>query len=175
VELIASYTLVVFVGYLFWAAVSDMRTRRIPNALTASGLLLALTLKLPVGSGALMEGLLGAALAFAVMLPLFAVRGVGGGDVKLLIMVGAFLGPNGFLVALAATALAGGVLSLAVVMRRGVLLPVLYNTGGLAKWVFTAGRGGERATLASTGAVSVPYGVAIAAGSLVALYLGGLG
>jgi prepilin peptidase CpaA len=173
--MIVAATLIVFVGYLFWAAVADVRTRRIPNLLTASGLLLALALRLPVGDGALLQGLLGAALAFAVMLPLFALRGLGGGDVKLLIMVGAFLGPKGFLIALGGTALAGGVLSLAVVIRQGVLLPVLYNTGGLAKWVFTAGRGGERVTLASSGAVSVPYGVAIAAGSLIALYLGGLG
>jgi prepilin peptidase CpaA len=172
--MIAAVSLVVFSGYLIWAAVADVRTRRIPNLLTASGLLLALALRLPVGDGAFLQGLLGAALAFAVMLPLFALRGVGGGDAKLLIMVGAFLGPKGFLVALAATALAGGVLSLAVVARQGVLLPVLYNTGGLAKWVFTAGRSGERVTLASPGSVSVPYGVAIAAGALVALYIGGV-
>jgi prepilin peptidase CpaA len=155
------------------AAVSDLRTRRIPNALTSTAFLSALLLRALLGGGALVDGLLGAGLALAIMLPLFAMRGVGGGDAKLMIVVGAFLGPQGLLLALLVTALVGGAMSLVAVARGGVLLPVLYNTSGLLKWVFTLGGRGERTTLASPGAVSVPYGVAIAIGSIVALFIGG--
>jgi prepilin peptidase CpaA len=170
---IAAFLISVFVAVLVIAALSDLRSRRIPNALTATALVLALALRAFLGDGALVDGLLGAALAFGVVLPLFAMRGVGGGDAKLLIMVGAFLGPKGFFVALLATALVGGVMSLVAALRSGVILPALFNTGDLLKWVFTLGRRGERTTLLSPGAVSVPYGVAIAIGSVVALYVGG--
>jgi prepilin peptidase CpaA len=161
-----------FIAALACAGVSDLRSRRIPNVLTAGALLLALALRSFLGLDALLGGVAGAALAVGVMLPLFALGGVGGGDAKLLIMVGAFLGPKGFFVAVLATALVGGLMSVAAAARAGVVLPALLNTGGLARWILSAGRSGERTTLLSPGAVSVPYGVAIAIGSAVALYLG---
>lgn len=154
------------------AAWTDVRTRRIPNSLTVSALLLALALRGMLGGAALLDGLLGAVVAFAVLLPLFALGGVGGGDAKLLVVAGAFLGPKGFVVALLATALAGGVMSLAYAVRRGVILPALLNTGGLLKFVFTAGRSGQRTTLEMPGTLSIPYAVAIAAGSVFALWYG---
>jgi prepilin peptidase CpaA len=155
------------------AAVLDLRSRRIPNLVTASAFLIALVVRSLIGFDALGAGLLGALLGFAVVFPLFAMRGIGGGDAKLVIAVGAFLGPSGMVVALLATALAGGVMSLAAAARSGVVLPALYNSGGLIKWVFTLGRHGERTTLLAPGVVSVPYGVAIAAGTMVALFLRG--
>jgi prepilin peptidase CpaA len=161
------------IGAVALAAVSDLRSRRISNALTAGGLVAALVLRAFLDFGALWAGLLGAGIALAIVLPLFAMRGVGGGDAKLLIMVGAFLGPTGFIVALLATAILGGVMSVVATVRAGVLLPVILNTGGLLKWALTLGRRGERTTLVSPGAVSVPYGVAIAIGSVIALYMGG--
>jgi prepilin peptidase CpaA len=164
---------VIFLAALLACAVSDLRTRRIPNAISATAFLVAITLRGFAGMEAFTGGIFGAALAFAIVVPLFAMRGVGGGDAKMLIMSGAFLGPRAFLVALLATAVVGGAMSLVAAARGGVLLPALFNTKGLLAWVATAGRRGERTTLASAGAVSVPYGVAIAIGSAVALYLGG--
>jgi prepilin peptidase CpaA len=151
---------------------TDVRTRRIPNGLTVAALLAALAVRAVLGLAALLDGVLGTGLAFALLLPLFALGGVGGGDAKLLVAVGAFLGPKGFLIALLATAVAGGVMSLVYAIRRGVILPVILNTGGLLKYVVTAGRGGERITLETQGALSVPYGVAIAAGAIFAVWFG---
>jgi prepilin peptidase CpaA len=151
---------------------TDVRTRRIPNALTVTALLMALALRALTGAETVGEGLLGAGAGLAILLPLFAMGGVGGGDAKLLVAVGAFLGPKGLLVAVLATAVFGGVMSLAWSVRRGVILPMLVNTGGLLKYVFTAGRSGERVTLDTPGGVAVPYAVAIAAGALFALWCG---
>jgi prepilin peptidase CpaA len=155
------------------AAWVDIRERRIPNALTLAMVVVALAGRALLGGGGpLVDGLLGAGLALAVMLPLFAMGGVGGGDAKLLIGVGAFLGPKGFVVAMLATALAGGLMSVLYAVRRGVILPMLLNAGGLARYALTAGRAGERTTTQSEGAVTVPYAVAVAAGTLIALWYG---
>ncbi|HSK18061.1 MAG TPA: prepilin peptidase [Longimicrobiales bacterium] len=162
-----SLTLLAVVLAAMW---TDVRFRRIPNGLTVTALVAALVLRLILGATALLDGMLGAGLALVLVMPLFALGGVGGGDAKLLVAVGAFLGPKGFLVALLATAIAGGVMSLAWTARRGVILPALLNTRGLLKYVITAGRRGERTTLAMPGAVSIPYGVAIAAGAIFALW-----
>jgi prepilin peptidase CpaA len=154
------------------AAWVDIRERRIPNALTLAMVLVALGGRAVFGGGPLVDGLFGAGLALVIMLPLFAMGGVGGGDAKLLIGVGAFLGPKGFIVAMLATALAGGLMSVLYAVRRGVILPVLLNAGGLARYALSAGRAGERTTAQSEGAVNVPYGVAIAAGTLIAVWYG---
>jgi prepilin peptidase CpaA len=168
-EFILLSVLVMVVAVAVW---TDVRKRRIPNALTATALILALGLRAALGSGALLDGFLGAGLALVVLLPLFAMGGVGGGDAKLLIAVGAFLGPQQLFVALLATAVAGGVIAVAYAIRRGVVLPLILNTGGLVKYVVTLGHGGERTTRTSAGAVNIPYAVAIAAGTLFSIWYG---
>lgn len=153
------------------AAAWDVRTGRIPNRLTVAGVLAALVLRALAGPGALLDGLQGLGLGLAVFFPLFALRAMGGGDVKLIAMACAFLGPERGLVALLATALVGGVMALAAAWRRQVLLPVLFGSGEVIRHWTTLGRSGSPTTLASPGAVSIPYGVAIAIGAAVACVL----
>lgn len=153
------------------AAVWDVRTRRIPNVLTVSGLAVALALQSFAGWGGVSQGLLGAGLALLILLPLFATGGVGGGDAKLLVAVGAFLGPASFLVALACTAIVGGIMALIAATRRGVVLPAVLNTGGLVKYGLSAGRTGQLPSVMGRDVVRIPYGVAIAIGSLSGWYL----
>lgn len=152
-------------------AVCDLRTRRIPNLLTVGALALALALRAVLGGGMLVEGVQGAALALAVTFPLFAVRALGGGDVKLLMAAGALLGPAATLVALLLSAVVGWVLALGVVVRRRAVLPVLVSCGELVRYWITAGRAGSMPRLDAPGALAIPYGVAIAVGSLGALML----
>ena len=90
-----------------FGAAFDVGTRRIPNFITVGGLFVALVLRFSIGGvDALVGGLLGALLAFMLTFPLFMLRSMGGGDVKLLTAVGAFLGPYNTFIALLATALA---------------------------------------------------------------------
>jgi Flp pilus assembly protein protease CpaA len=80
------------------AAVWDVASRRIPNALVLTGLLLGLTLEAQSGGLAgLGFSFFGGLTALAVLIVPFALRRLGGGDVKLAMMCGVFLGWRGAL------------------------------------------------------------------------------
>ena len=81
-------------GLLTWAAVEDLCTRRIRNWLTFS-LILTGIFQSSFGSLAIgpAQAGLGLSVGFALTVVLFAMGALGGGDVKLLAGVGAWLGP----------------------------------------------------------------------------------
>ncbi|MEJ2546776.1 MAG: A24 family peptidase [Gemmatimonadota bacterium] len=155
------------------AAATDVAWRRIPNALTIAGLCLALGLRALQGGPMLVDGLLGAAMGFVVSFPLFALGGMGGGDVKLITAVGAFLGPLQLTYALLATALIGGLFALIVAARRGALRRVVRSSGGVAATLLAglAMRADLKSlpTLETEDAIRIPYGVPIALGAVFGL------
>lgn len=161
-----------FTVIMLLAAASDVRSRRIPNELTVFGMVLA-----PVlwaffgGSAAAFTSVLGGGIALAVGMTLFALGAMGGGDAKLLAAMGAFVGSTRLLSALLATGIAGGVFALAVAIGRRRLLATLLSAWHLAVRLLTLGRAGVARTVESPGALTVPYGVAIAAGGLFTWYL----
>jgi prepilin peptidase CpaA len=156
-----------FVVLMLAAVAKDVKSRRIPNWLTAGGLVAALCLRLLMGRDSLVGGLSGAGLAALVSVPFFAIGALGGGDGKLLIAIGGFMGPARLVGALLMIALIGGALAVLDAYRRGILLLVWLNVVDLLKHLLTLGRKGKRIGLSSPGAVTIPYGVAIAVGSLV--------
>lgn len=155
------------------AAASDVRTRRIPNLLTVPAFVAALLLAAAQGLHTFGGALAGAGLGLAIGSLLLALGGMGGGDAKLLTVVGAFLGPQGFLVAMATTAIAGGLFACALVIRHRSVRATLRSTGSLVAYGATAGRAGEHATVASPRALTLPYAVPIAVGAAVALVVRG--
>jgi prepilin peptidase CpaA len=154
------------------AAWTDYRSRRIPNALTVAGLAAALVLRAMIGPEAILDGLVGALLAFVLTLPLLMLGVMGGGDIKLLIAIGAFMGPRHFLWAGTLIAIIGGMMAVVDAGRRRVLLPVLYNCGQILKHWATFGRRGANRSFASVGALTIPYGIAIATGALLWWFAG---
>lgn len=153
----------------------DVRERRVPNELTVGGLALALALSAFAGWGGLLAALAGAGIAFAVALPVFLAGGLGGGDVKLLTAVGAFLGPGELPVALLAIALVGGLMAAVEVVRQRAVMQTVRNIGrivlGLGRQMFWRWKGrasGEPLTVDAAGAITVPYAVAIAVGAVLA-------
>jgi prepilin peptidase CpaA len=135
--------------------------------LTVSGLLVALLLRGIQGADPVIDGVIGAGVAALVSLPLFAVGALGGGDGKLLIAIGGFMGPTRLAGALLMIALVGGVMGALDAYRRGVMVPVVLNCLDLLKHWATLGRRGRRIALAMPGAITIPYGVAIAAGAVM--------
>lgn len=147
------------------ALVTDLRERRIPNALTASAAGLGIAFHLAVGEG-LGFALLGAALGGLCLLGPFALGGMGGGDVKLLASLGAWLGPTAVLATFAYTAICGAVFVLVVAAWRRWSLDWRVPLSDLN---FVAATG-ERPTTGSRH--TLPYSVAIAAGSVAFVTFG---
>lgn len=147
----------------------DVREQRIPNWITVGGLVIALLGRGIAGPESLGAGILGAGSGFSLGLLLYAAGAMGAGDGKLLATVGAFLGFGAFLRCLPFIAGFGGLLALAVTVRNGTVLPTLVRFRELLLYLVSFGRIGERRTLSTPGAVTVPYGVAVAAGAVTAL------
>ena len=163
-------------GVVFLAAGFDLRSRRIPNWLTVTGFAVALGLRGLTGLDPFLSGLAAAGLAFLLSLPFFALGGFGGGDVKLLTAVGAFLGLDRLWVGLAATAIAGAIFALVTIVRRRRFQETAWNLYMISKKLPTrsayAGwkqEDGDGLNIRSAGAVTQPYGVPIAIGALWAV------
>ena len=85
---------VLLLGLLGVAVVSDLRSHRIPNLLVLLGLVLGLVGQTwAAGFIGLGHSLLGMLIGFGIFLPMYAVGGMAAGDVKLMAMAGAFLPP----------------------------------------------------------------------------------
>ena len=84
----------VVVALVALASITDVRTRRIPNVLTFGATIAALLFHVSTGgTSGLTTSVGGWMLGAALFFPVFALRGMGAGDVKLLAAVGAWLGP----------------------------------------------------------------------------------
>lgn len=160
-----SATLIVVLSLAVWFDVSE---KRIPNRITVGGLVLSLVFRGIVGPEALWAGMLGGGLGLVLGILLFAVGAMGAGDGKLLAAVGALLGFEAFLRCLPLIGAFGGLLALAATLRGGTIIPTLLRFRELLFYFVTFGRIGERRTLSTPGAVTVPYGVAVAAGAVTA-------
>ena len=163
-----------FVGTLLaLACVTDLRTRRIPNVLTFSASAGAVLFHLATGgwqaAGWSIVGLFVGALLF---LPMFALRGMGAGDVKLLAAVGAWLGPGQVAVVALATSLAGGVMAVVVALAYGYLRKALTNIYLLlAHWRVMGVSPLPAVTLERASGPRLAYAFPIAIGTVVTLCL----
>ena len=160
----------VFVGL---AAAIDVRTRRIPNLVTLGGAAVAVAFHtLTAGVGGLGHSSAGWAVGVGLFLPMFLLRGMGAGDVKLLGAVGAWLGPTGALWSGFLSVMAGGILALVVGTRHGYLGQAFRNLWAiLGFWRTTGIRPVPGLTVEDSAGPRLAYGVAIAAGTLAAVLL----
>ncbi len=138
------------------ATFSDLRERRIPNALSLGGAALGvLTNAVMSGPSGTVLALLGWALCLACFMPLYLSGGTAAGDVKLMGMVGAFLGVvNGFLACLLALIAGAAIASLCLAWRKFI-----------EPQLGAAGRGRVSAQALD----KIPYASAIAVGAVAAV------
>jgi len=144
----------------------DLRCRRIPNALTIPALVAALCIHGAVGAGqGLFLSACGAVVAGVLVLPGYALRSTGAGDVKLLMAVGAILTFPLALKAGLAALIAGGLIGLVVSARDGRLRDTIRRTVALGRWLFGRASGAPEAKPESSNR-HIPFGVAIAVATL---------
>jgi prepilin peptidase CpaA len=102
---------------LIEAAIIDGRALRVPNWLTYHFLLGGLIYAYWAGSGGhLLWALTGAAVGLMTLLPLYAIGGMGAGDVKLMAGLGAWIGPTLTIWAFLSTVIIGGIMGLAMMI-----------------------------------------------------------
>ena len=179
---------VLLVGLLLLAVYYDIRSRRIPNRLVFSGALagLAVNAAWPAGGGFFMadpgaiglwQAVAGMALGLALLMPMYAIKALGAGDVKLMAMVGAFVGPHVVFFCLLCSLLAGGVLALGVAVANGTLRQVTSNSYHLLLNSLMRAMASERPDIDAPAKPSgrLPYAIAISSGTLIYLLLAATG
>jgi prepilin peptidase CpaA len=113
----------------------------------------------------------GLIVGLLMFLPVFWLGGMGGGDVKLLSALGAWIGPGPALWMAAFTALAGGPLAVLVAVWHGYARTMMENVRSLLTFWRVAGvRPHPVLTLETGSAPRLPYAIAIAAGLIATLW-----
>ena len=155
------------------ACVTDLRTQRIPNLLTFGAALAGLVVHMALdgATGALTAGS-GWLAGLVIFLPFFALGGMGGGDVKLLAALGAWLGPYQTLYLALYSGVAGGVLAVGLAFARGYLRVALTNVVDMVGYWRVAGiRPVPNLTLDTPNAPRLAYAVPMFLGVMVMLWL----
>jgi len=176
VDFVVLSIMLILLGLAAW---QDIKQHRISNRIVLVGIVLGFMFNglLPQGLGfnsfapgglGWFAALTGLGMGLVVLLPFYWLRAMGAGDVKLMAMVGAFLGPDQVLGALLGTFLTGGVMALAITLRAGAMHRLLGNLRFLLLDGVVKVSAGQVPTIddlpQSVG--KLPYAVAIAVGTL---------
>jgi leader peptidase (prepilin peptidase)/N-methyltransferase len=115
---------------LLGIAITDARHYIIPDEFTFGGLAIGLLLSLRGGSTGFLNALLGAAVGFGLLYGvavvgkwMFKEDAMGGGDIKMMAMVGAFVGWKGVLLTIFLGALLGTVIFVPLTLKKKRLVP----------------------------------------------------
>ena len=157
------------------ASALDGRFRRIPNVLTfALGVTGMIFETFHGGFQGFTHSLLGASVGVALLYLPFLLGGMGGGDVKLLGSLGAFVGPVAVIKIFLAAAVFGGFFSLVEIIRKRAWRTTFQNlkNRGL-HFLLTREWGPESPTRFSAEPLRIPYAVTIGCGYLWILVFGG--
>jgi prepilin peptidase CpaA len=151
----------------------DIRSRRIPNVLTFGAAAAGLLYHTATGGfDALVASAAGWLVGVLMFIVPFALRGMGGGDVKLLGALGAWVGPLDAVWIALYTGVAGGVMALGLGLASGHLRSALANLRLLlVHWGVVGFRALPGLTLHESRAPKLAYAIPILCGTLVATWL----
>ena len=142
---------------------TDWRSRRIPNWLTVPGFVVGVAANTFLGGwSGMKESLLGAGLAFALLLPFWLLKSLGAGDLKFAVALGGYTGPGRLIDILIGSVFVAGVMALALVIYKRRLLQTIKNIGHILVSLVTFRLPGSHVTLDNPDALTIPKGVALA-------------
>lgn len=160
------------------AAVIDGLKLKVPNWLTAHLALGGLAFSAWHGGVAgLIGSLQGALVGLSLLLPLYAIGGMGAGDVKLLAGVGAWMGPALTFGAFVTSAVAGGVMAVAMVAWSGEYARHWAMFQTIANEILTLRSPAKLSRIAAARKpkmMLLPYGIPLAVGSVAFFAWAGL-
>jgi prepilin peptidase CpaA len=165
-------THIAVLGIALIACITDVRSRRIPNALTFGAAALGIVFHLVTGgaSGTL-QGLFGWGVGLAVFFIPFALGGLGGGDVKLVAALGVWLGPVDTIWTALYAGMAGGILALLVALSAGYLRQALSNVWLLlSHWSVMGIRPLHEISLEGSRGPRLAYALPIFVGAVVTIW-----
>lgn len=120
----------IFATILLGIAVTDARHYLIPDEYTIGGTIIGLGLSLAGGYQGLLDAVIGAALGFGLLFIvgvvgrwMFKEEAMGGGDIKMMAMVGTFVGWKGVLLTIFLGALVGSLVFVPLTLRKKRLVP----------------------------------------------------
>lgn len=152
------------------AAVIDGYKLKVPNWLTFSLILSGWAASgISYGWAGLGWSLAGTAVGLALLLPAYAIGGMGAGDVKLLAGVGAWVGTMITLYAFCVSALVGGLIALAMVVYRRAWTHHYYQFLTIWHEMVTIRDPGQLSTIAAerkSTMLLLPYGIPLAIGTI---------
>ena len=154
------------------AVIFDLRSRRIPNWLTLGAAAAALIYALATGGFVgLRQAVLAWTVGAAIFFPLFALRGMGAGDVKLIAGLAAWLGPVEAVYLAIFASIAGGVVGVVVALSRGYLGRAFSNVWlMLTHWRVAGPRPVPGLTLQDHGVPRLAFAIPIAIGLVCTLW-----
>lgn len=160
------------IAVLAVATFTDLRSRRIPNWLVLPFLFIGIALSTALhgwsGLGHSLGGICTGAAIFGV---LYALGGMGMGDLKLFAAVGAWIWTGQLLFAFILTAIAGGLIALCWAAMGGFLTELFDGSGDLVFGLRQRGlRRHPELVLANPRARKMPYAPAIAIGTIISFF-----
>lgn len=110
--------MVVLIGIVAIAALTDIKYARIPNLLIVIGLVIGLTYSLAIGGiGAMIAAIVQSVIFFLVSYPLYLMKTIGAGDIKLYMMAGCFLDKSHYIRCLIFALCIAGVIAIVKIIR----------------------------------------------------------
>lgn len=151
---------------LSFAVVSDIRHHRIPNTLVLSGIIVGSFCQLYIdGLAGVGNAFLGVLVGLGLFLPMYVLGGMAAGDVKLMGMAGAFLGPIATLSVAALSLIMGSVFGIAILLYKKQLFRLVQRYWAMASLrTYIAPQADDAARQ------RFPYAIAIFTGTLISLF-----
>lgn len=163
---------------LIVAAYIDGKQLRVPNWLTFPMVLSGLIFSGWTGGWlGLQAGLLGMVVGLATLLPLYAVGGMGAGDVKLMAGIGAWLGASVTWKVFVVSVIVGGIMALAMVARRRSWKKHCGNFATILLEFLTVKNPRQLTAIAKERKpqmLLLPYGIPICIGSIAYFFYAGM-
>jgi len=151
----------------------DLRSRRIPNWLVATTIVLSLTWHTVIsGLAGLGMSALGMVVGIAMLFPLFLVRGMGAGDVKFFGALGAAVAyPHVFTIFVISAFIAGGMALFRVVLARAFVATLANIVSLINRFLHGRLSPHPLVSLTNEKALAIPFGVSLAVAAWIFVLL----